>query len=104
MTEAVVEWAPFKVKPGVTDEDVARACQANQEHFLSHQPGFLRRALIKGQLGVYTDIVWWESEQSAKAAMAIAPNSRACQDYFHIMDLDTSPALEIFSQMRWFQK
>lgn len=82
----VVEWAPFRVKPGVDDNTLLAASEALQRDFLAHQPGFVRRELLRGAEGQWVDLVYWRDEDSAMAVMPAIANSAACQTYFHLME------------------
>lgn len=85
-----VEWAPFRVRPGVSEDDLRAASAALQSDFLARQPGFLRRELLRGDDGGYVDVVWWESPAAAKAIMDAIAGSPACARYFALMAGDLS--------------
>lgn len=82
----VVEWAPFRVKPGVEDAAVLDASEALQRDFLAHQPGFMKRELLRGADGQWVDLVHWRDEESARAVIPAIADSAACQAYFHLME------------------
>ncbi len=88
MKTRVVEWAPFTVKPGVSEAALTEASRDLQETFLARQPGYLRRELVRDPAGSYVDLVWWTDVASASAAMARAADSAACQMYFALMDVN----------------
>lgn len=81
----VVEWAPFTVKEGIEEGAVVRASQALQSDFLSKQPGFVRRELLRGKGRQWVDIVYWESRRATEAAMEAAAKSEVCFRYFQLM-------------------
>lgn len=83
----VVEWAPFKVKNGVTEAQLKEAALDIQTNFLEKQDGFVRRELLRHADGSFVDLVWWRSHESASAAIAHAGQSPACARYFEIMCL-----------------
>ena len=87
-----VEWAPFTLKPGVTDEELLRASEALQEDFVKHQPGFIRRELLKGSGREWVDLVYWEDRESAERVAAHAAESPACRAYFEYMEGVADPA------------
>jgi hypothetical protein len=86
MTDQVLEWAPFRLKHGVDEAALLQASERMQRDFLSRQNGFLRRELIKGAEGAYTDLVWWESFPASQAVAKKAANSPVCKAYFAVMD------------------
>ncbi|NJM94583.1 MAG: hypothetical protein HC842_07910 [Cytophagales bacterium] len=82
----VVEWAPFKLKPGVSETELLAASQVLQREFLSKQPGFVKRDLSKLSEGQYVDIVYWENKASANQPMDNSLKSTTCADYFSLME------------------
>jgi len=68
-TKQVLEFSPFRLKPGVDEATLLQASERMQCDFLSGQEGFVRRELIKGAEGAYTDLVWWESFAASQTAM-----------------------------------
>lgn len=83
--EVVVERASFRVAPGVTETDVLNASDVIQQEFLRHQPGFMRRELLRAGDGHWVDLVEWKDHDSVAAAMAVVSTSAACQAYFGLM-------------------
>lgn len=81
----VVEWAPFTVREGITDEAVVKAAQDVEDQFLKTQKGYLKRSLLKGKEGQWADIVFWETEAAAQAAAQAAYESPICHTYFALM-------------------
>lgn len=87
MTRQTLEYAPFRLNPGVTEEALRAAAMAIQQEFLGKQPGYLRRDLVKDARG-YVDLIWWSSAETASAAMSKAVTSPACSRYFALMDIN----------------
>jgi hypothetical protein len=87
MTNQILEWAPFRLRPGVDEAELLQISEQLQRDFLLRQPGFLRRELIKGSERGYVDLVWWDSFASAQAAAKQAAESRACKAYLALMDV-----------------
>lgn len=85
MTNIVVEWAPFRLAPGVDEATLRAASEALQRGFLAKQPGFLRRDLLKGRDGQWVDLVFWASQEAADQAVTSAAESAACYRYFQLM-------------------
>ena len=81
----VIEWAPFKLAPNVTEEELLRAADAIQRDFLTAQPGYVRRDLLRNGDESWCDLIYWESSAAAEAAMQHALNSPACNKYFKLM-------------------
>ena len=81
----VIEWAPFRLRDGVTEAELLEASEAIQREFLGRQPGFVRRELARGADGLWADVVHWADGGAAEAAMAAAATSLACRTYFELM-------------------
>jgi len=84
-SEIVIEWAPFRLADGVTDEALLAASETLQRDFLAGQPGFVRRELLRGTDGQWVDLVHWENEASASAAFNAAMESPNCAEYFKLL-------------------
>ena len=82
----VVEWAPFRLAPGVPEPTLLDASEALQRDFLAHQPGFLRRELLRADDGQWADLVYWADEASANGVIEAAGASPICHAYFHLME------------------
>lgn len=85
IAEPIVEWAPFEIKSGVSDEKIIRAAQAVEDGFLAKQSGYIKRSLLKGSNHQWVDIVYWKSEDEAHSAAAKAMESPICFQYFALM-------------------
>ncbi|HKH92206.1 MAG TPA: hypothetical protein VKA54_10390 [Gemmatimonadaceae bacterium] len=81
----VVEWAPFRVVDGVTEQAVLAASDSLQRDFLARQRGFVRRELLRGPDGQWVDLVHWEDEAAAHAVFTAAMESPVCAEYFKLM-------------------
>lgn len=91
MMQQSIEWAPFKLKPGVAEGSLVEASAEMQKQFLDRQRGFVRRELLKRGAGDFVDLVWWESRAAAEAAMQAVGTSEACAGYFSLMQFDAPP-------------
>jgi hypothetical protein len=88
MSEQVLEYAPFKLKPEVDEAALLQSSQALQDDFLAKQPGFVRRELVKSGERDYVDLVWWTSMKAAMTAMEVVAKSPVCAKYFSLMGAD----------------
>lgn len=86
MSSAVIEWAPFTIGPGVSEEQLLEASEALQSEFLARQPGFVRRELLRGENREWCDLVYWEDAAAARAAVEQAASSGVCLRYFQLME------------------
>ena len=76
----VLEIALFRVRAGVTDEQVLAVSAALQQELLPLE-GYLGRQLGKTADGQWADVVRWTSQEAAQRA-AQALESRACLQEF----------------------
>lgn len=84
----VIEYAPFRVKEGVDDATLIASSDAVQAGFLSQQPGFIKRNLVKTYDGQWADIAYWNSKQEAEIAMQKAAESPICFKFFELMSVN----------------
>lgn len=87
----VVEWAPFEVREGVSNEQLLQASEHLQNEFLVKQKGYIKRELLKGEGKQWVDLVYWASEEDAQAATQNAMNSEACGAFFGLMEGISDP-------------
>ncbi len=80
-----IEWAPFTLVEGVDEATLIAASDVLQTEFLSQQPGFIKRELLKGHNNQWVDIVYWNSRAEAEQAARNAANSPVCYKYFALM-------------------
>jgi hypothetical protein len=86
MSTQVIEWAPFRLRDGVSEPELREASRQLQSEFLARQPGFLRRELVRGDDGGFVDVVWWASRRAAEEAVENAAASASCARYFSLME------------------
>ena len=87
---AVVEWAPFVKIAGVSDQDLISAATKVHLDFLSIQPGFIKRELVKKSESEYADIVYWSTQKNAVTAGDKVKKCTVCVEYFKLMDMKSS--------------
>ena len=66
----VVEWAPFRVAPGVSESAILAESEAFQRDFLAGQHGFIRRELLVGPDGQWVDHVTYALVMEALGVLA----------------------------------
>jgi hypothetical protein len=91
-TANCLEMVRFRLQPGITEEAFL-SFNAATAAFLARQEGFSRRLLSKGQDGMWTDLVEWESlvlaRQASEQIMAepsLAPFMNAIDPASILMD------------------
>ena len=84
----IIELATINLADGKTEADLIDASKVFQSEFLDHQPGFIRRELVRSSEGQYIDIIHWRSQEDINEVMKIIESSPAVQAYFSIMRFD----------------
>ena len=82
----VIEWAPFRLAAGVTEEELLEAAERLQRELVDGQPGFVRLELLRAADGEWVDLVLWEDEASARAVMDAACASEAFGSLAGLLD------------------
>lgn len=90
VTTNAVEWAPFIKKKEVSDQQLVAAADIVTLAFLSKQPGFIKRELIKKNEIEYADVIHWSSRKDAEIAGHKVFDCQECKSYFDLMDMDDS--------------
>ncbi|WP_370305874.1 hypothetical protein [Sinimarinibacterium flocculans] len=85
-TRDYIEWAPFRVRSGVSEAQLLASSAALQERFVARQAGFRTRELLRSADGQWVDLVRWDSREAAETAMAAVGTSAACQAYFALLE------------------
>jgi len=94
MTDQIIELATITLAEGKTEDELLIASDNFQRDFLDQQSGFLRRDMVRGNDGSYTDIILWESRAHADAVFKQAMKSEAAGTYFSHMKMDEEKADE----------
>ena len=81
----VVEITEFKALKVISESSFLEVSDAVQKNFLSKQKGYQKRSLLKGD-GVWTDIVYWDSRESADAAAKAFMTQPDCRKFGAMID------------------
>lgn len=107
MPNTTIEWAPFEIADDVSDTNLIQASDRLQTEFVTKQPGFIRRELLKGQNGKWVDLVFWATPEDAEHAAKSAEHSESCHHYFQLMKAvdpkDPSVGILHFSHVKTYQ-
>jgi hypothetical protein len=88
--------APIKLATGKTEADLLAASKIFQKDFAAHEPGILRRELVRKPDGTYLDIVQFRSQEDFVDVVKKEMESPACAAFFAVMDLsDFDPEAEM---------
>lgn len=92
MTDAVTVLAPIKLGLGKTEADLMAASEIFQNKFVAHEPGVLRRELVRDPKGGYLDIVQFRSAEDFADIMKKEMESPVCHAFFAVMDMSDADA------------
>lgn len=76
-----VVFAPGHLKDGVTETAMLAASDRFQREFVAHQPGVVRRTLVRGTDGSYADIVFFTDEAAIAEVLAAEQTSAVCHEF-----------------------
>ncbi|MEP3278716.1 MAG: hypothetical protein ABJN26_25090 [Stappiaceae bacterium] len=79
--------APIKLAEGKTEADLLAASKTFQQDFVAHEPGVLRRELVRKPDGTYLDIVQFRSHEDYLDVVKKEMESPVCATFFAVMDL-----------------
>jgi hypothetical protein len=82
--------APFRLKDGITHDDLLAASDDFEEQFVQKQTGILQRILVRDSDGAYADIVFFEDLAAIERVLLAEQNSDVCAAFFAVMDSDGS--------------
>ena len=84
----VVEFVSYKVKEGISEQQLLAASDEFEEGFLSLQKGYISRSLIKNE-DVWADLVLWETMEDAMDAVKAIEKSSAAESYDACIEQDS---------------
>jgi hypothetical protein len=96
--------APIKLAPGRTEAELLAASSRFDRDFVRHQPGVLRRELVRKADGSYLDIVQFGSEEDLRQVIAAEESSPVCHAFFAVMDLAAGDAHETCTSLATYAK
>ncbi len=88
-TANLVELTTFKLNKEVTSDDFVKSASQMQTDFLQHQKGFIKRTLTVSGDTLWTDIVYWENQESHEKAMKIAEKSEKVMPFMTKIDFNS---------------
>ena len=80
--------APFRLKDGISEDDLVHTSDDFQEQFVRKQEGILQRILVKDGDGGYADIVFFTDAAAIGRVLEAEQSSEVCAAFFAIMDDD----------------
>jgi hypothetical protein len=78
--------APFKLKPGITEDALLAASDEFETGFVQKQDGIVRRVLVRDLNGGYADIVFFESKEAMEKVIEAEQDDPVCATFMSITD------------------
>lgn len=97
--ETVVEWAGFDLIASCTEVLLLEVAARMDREFFFTQKGFIKRELLKKSASGWVDLIYWTSEQHARAALEKAPHYEVVQAYFQLMSPKNSAPPQRYFQV-----
>lgn len=85
----MVEIITFKLKKGVSTEDFKNSALTLEKEFLGKQSGYVKRTLTVFQDSLWTDVVYWQDQQSQENTMKLAETSDLVLPFEEKIDLNS---------------
>jgi hypothetical protein len=85
--------APFRLKPGISEDDLVKTSDDFEEQFVRHQEGILKRILVRDGKGGYADIVFFAEAAALDRVIEAEQSSDVCAAFFAMMDSDGTHAV-----------
>ncbi|MCV2366540.1 hypothetical protein [Roseateles oligotrophus] len=93
-----LEFSTFRLKPGVSEGELHAAANLAREGLMARQPGFLGHAVLRGNDGVYVDMLWAETQARASEICGLWVGNPDCANYLSLIE-DGSVSLAFFERM-----
>ncbi|MFC3153310.1 hypothetical protein ACFOEK_19880 [Litoribrevibacter euphylliae] len=84
-----LEFATFKLKPGVSEDKLIELSKCVEERFLSQQDELILHCLVRGKDGVYADIAMATSQQKAEEYCQQWLQDATALEYLELIDHET---------------
>ncbi len=94
--------APFRLKDGISEDDLVNTSDDFQEQFVQKQEGVLTRMLVKDGDGGYADIVFFADAAAIDRVMEAEQTSEVCAAFFTILEDDGTH--RVFEVLKAYQR
>ncbi|AJQ94916.1 hypothetical protein [Gynuella sunshinyii] len=102
MNQTITVLAPIKLAAGNTETELLNASERFQAEFVRHQPGIIRRELVRRDNGQFMDIIQFKDRKSLEEVMAEEQQSEVCLAFFAIMDMSSDTHIEICESLNTY--
>ncbi len=94
--------APFRLKDGISEDDLVNTSDDFQEQFVQKQEGVLTRMLVKDGDGGYADIVFFTDAAAIDRVVEAEQSSEVCAAFFAIMEDAGTPTM--YQMLRTYER
>ena len=97
-----LEFSTFKLKEGTSEDELFKAVDEMVKGLYSEDPDFLGHALLKGENGIYVDVVFATSQSKAAelcSKWGTGPFAHECISYLEKIQ-EGSASLEFFQRIK----
>lgn len=85
----MVEITTFKLNQGVAIKDFEQSARSMQKDFFEKQSGFIKRTLTISKDSIWTDVVFWQDQQSFEKTMRLAEKSELVLPFMEQIDFNS---------------
>ncbi len=93
-----LEFSTFRLKPGVSEGELRVAAGRARDGLMAKQPGFLGHAVLRGNDGVYVDMLWADTQARASEICGLWVGHPDCTNYLALIE-SGSESLAFFERM-----
>ena len=84
-----VEVTTFELKSEVDQELFLKVAEKMEKQFIQKQDGFIPQTLSVNEKGVWTDIIYWESETAHQNAFKESEKSEEALPFMNALNFET---------------
>lgn len=81
-----IEFSIFRAKPEVSSEQLVASCQRMENDFLRSEEGFIQHVLLKGDNGLWADVVFTKSKADAERICKNFMGNSACLEHLQLIE------------------
>jgi len=93
------EFTKFRPKIDVTEKQLIDACHKMETEFLEREEGFIHHMLLKGDNGLWADVVFAKTKADAERICSNLPKNSACHEYLGLIQ-EESVELTFWSRVK----
>ena len=87
--KVTIELARFRLTAGTDDKTFITKADHLQNEFLTKQSGYIKRQLLKGDEGVWVDVVYWKSRRDLLHAVTQMQEDPSAAGFMQSIDPDS---------------